>query len=73
MFGHGANLIFFNKTKIERPEYSLSPTPLRPIMSHFCLTPSPPPLPPDPKAKVDVICVSTLTERLFRYFACGLY
>ena len=45
MSGHGANPIFFNKKKIkiERPEHSLPPTPLRPI-SHFCL--NPPPLPP---------------------------
>ena len=27
MFGHGANPIFFNKRKIERPEHSLPPTP----------------------------------------------
>ena len=36
MSGHGPNPIFFNK-KIGRPEYSLTPHPLRPITSHFSL------------------------------------
>ena len=45
------------KLKIGRPEHSLTPTPLRPITSHFCLNP-PPPL------KVDVICVSPLNYLL---------
>ena len=34
------------KKKIGRPEYSLTPYPLRPIVSQFCLTP--PPNPPQP-------------------------
>ena len=39
MSGHGANPMFFDKkNKIERPENLLSPQPLRPITSHFCLT-----------------------------------
>ena len=44
MSGHDQNSIFFNnkKIKIGRPEHSLTPTPLRPITSHFCLTPYPP-------------------------------
>ena len=45
MSGHGGNPIFFNKKiKIGRQEHSLTPHPLRPIASHFCLTP--PLLPP---------------------------
>ena len=44
-----------NKIKIGRPEHSLTPYPLYPIASHFCLN-APPPL------KVDVICVSPLTR-----------
>ena len=52
MSSHGGNPIFFNKKiKIGRPEHSLT-LPLRPITSHFCLTPLP--------LKVDVICVSPL-------------
>ena len=44
MSGRGGNPIFFNKKiKIGRPEHSLTPHPLRPIRSHFCLTPPPPP------------------------------
>ena len=55
MSGHGHDPIFFNKKiKIGRPEHSLNPQPLRPITSHFCLTPPPPPL------KVNVIRASTL-------------
>ena len=42
--------------KIGHPEHSLTTHPLRPITSHFCLTP--PPLSP---IKVEVICVSPLT------------
>ena len=44
MSDHGANLIFFNKKKIkiERPEHSLTLHPLRPITSHFYLTPTTP-------------------------------
>ena len=43
MSGHGHDPIFFNKKiKIGRPEHSLNPQPLRPITSHFCLTPPPP-------------------------------
>ena len=43
------------KIKIRRPKHSLTRTPLRPITSHFCLTPHPPtPL------KVGVISVSPL-------------
>ena len=43
MSGHGANPIFSNKKiKIGRPEHSLTPTPLRPITSHFYLKPPPP-------------------------------
>ena len=39
MSGHGANPMFFDKkNKIGRPENLLSPQPLRPITSHFCLT-----------------------------------
>ena len=42
MSGHGGSPIFFNKKiKIGRPEHSLTPHPLRPITSHFCLTPHP--------------------------------
>ena len=52
------SLIKKNK-KIWRPEHSLTPSPLRPITSHFCL--NQPPLPPPPK--VGVICVSTLLIR----------
>ena len=53
MSGHGVNPIFFNKKiKTGRPEHSLTPHPLHPITSHFCLNPPPPLL------KVDVICVS---------------
>ena len=44
MSGHGRNPIFVNKKiKIGRPEHSLTPHPIRPITSHFCLTPPPPP------------------------------
>ena len=43
--GRRANLIFFNKKiKIGRPEYLLTPLPIRPIISHLYLTPHPPPL-----------------------------
>ena len=38
MFGHGANPIFFNKKKIERPEHSLPPTPLK-VDLHMRITP----------------------------------
>ena len=31
-----------NKKKTGRPEHSLTPTPLRPITSHFYLSPPPP-------------------------------
>ena len=31
------------KIKIGHPEHSLTPTPLRPITSHFCVTPPPTP------------------------------
>ena len=50
--GHGGNPISLitKKIKIGRPE---PPTPLRPITSHFCLTPKPP-----ASLKVDTICVS---------------
>ena len=44
------------KIKIGCPEHSLTPTPLRPITSHFCLT-----APPTTPLKVDIICVSPLT------------
>ena len=61
MSGHGRNPIFVNKKiKIGRPEHSLTPHPLRPITSHFCLTP-PPPSP----FKVDVICVSPLIRNSY--------
>ena len=54
MSGHGANPIFCNKKiKIGRPEHLLPPTPLRPVTSHFCLT-----------SKVDVICVSSLSQNI---------
>ena len=44
----GGNPIFFNKKiNIGRPEHSLTPHPLHPITSHFCLTP-PHPHPPPP-------------------------
>ena len=46
------------KIKIGRPEHPLTPTPLRPVTSHFSLTPPP----PSPPLKVDVICVSPLTS-----------
>ena len=56
-----AQIEFFliKEINIGSPEHSLPPTPLRPITSHFCLTPLliPPPPPPNPP-KVDVICVS---------------
>ena len=40
MSGHGANPIFSNKKiKILRLEYSRPFHPLRPVTSHFCLTP----------------------------------
>ena len=43
MSGHGANSIFFNKKiKIGRPKHLLIPHALRPITSHFYLTPLPP-------------------------------
>ena len=46
MSGHGANSIFFNKNNEDRTSRSLSnlptPIPLRPIISHFRLTPIPP-------------------------------
>ena len=36
--GHGPNPIFFNeKLKIGRPEHSVTPDPIRPITSHFCV------------------------------------
>ena len=43
MSGHGSNPLFFNdkKIKIGRPEHLLTPHFLRPITSHFCLTPDP--------------------------------
>ena len=45
MSDHGPNPIFFNKIiKIGHPEHSLTPHPLRPITSHFCLSPPPPSL-----------------------------
>ena len=49
MSGHDPNPIFFNNEKIKtgRPEYSLTPHPLHPITSHFCLTLPPPPPSPD--------------------------
>ena len=40
MSGHGANPSFFDKKKIELPEHLLNLHPLRPIISHFCLTPT---------------------------------
>ena len=45
MSGHGTNPIFFNEKeiKIGRPQYSLTPHPLRSITSHFYLNLSPPP------------------------------
>ena len=63
MSGHGANPIFFNEkeTKIRRPQYSLTPHPLRSIASHFYLKLSPPPPPP---LKVEVICVSPLRHMI---------
>ena len=45
------------RIKIGCPEHSLPLTTLRPIISHFCLNPTPPH--PSP-LKVDVICVSPL-------------
>ena len=43
MSGHGANSIFCNqKIKIGRPKHLLIPHALRPITSHFYLTPLPP-------------------------------
>ena len=44
MSDHGANSIFFNKKiKIGCPEHLLTPHPVRPATSHFCLTsPTPP-------------------------------
>ena len=56
MSGHGANPIFFNKKKkrLEVKNTRQPSTSLHPITSHFCLTPSHPPL------KVDVICVLPL-------------
>ena len=66
MFGHSPNQIFFNKKKIGRPEHSLPPTPLRPITSHFCLIPSPPPL------KVDIMCITPKsTDLLFPLLPCS--
>ena len=42
---HGENPIFFNKKiKIGLAEHSLTPHPLRPITSHFCLLPPPSPI-----------------------------
>ena len=43
MYGRGPNPIFFDKEKIARPEHSPILHSLRPITSHFCLTPVPPP------------------------------
>ena len=64
MSGHDPNPIFFNNEKIKtgRPEYSLTPHPLHPITSHFCLTLPPPlhPRTPPPPFKVDATCVSPL-------------
>ena len=69
MSSHDPNPIFFNnkKKKTGRPEYLLTPHPLHPITSHFCITPpppphSPPPTPPHPlpPLKVDAMCVSPL-------------
>ena len=59
MSGHGVNLFFFNKKKLDAQNTSYTsptpPPPLHPITSHFYLTtPSPAPL------KVDVISVSPL-------------
>ena len=50
MSGHDPNPIFFNNEKIKtgRPEYSLTPYPLHPITSHFCLTLPPPSIPEHP-------------------------
>ena len=56
MSGHGANPIFFIKNNKDWTSRTLdNPHPLRPIISHFCLT-FPHPL------KVDAICVSPLHE-----------
>ena len=56
MSGHGLNLIFFNKKiKIGHPEHLLTPNPLRPITSHFCLPPH-----THTTLQLDVICVSPL-------------
>ena len=54
MSGHGANSIFFNKKNKNWTSRTLATPhlPLRPITSHFCLTPPPIPI------KVDVICLS---------------
>ena len=38
-------LSLITKIKIGRPEHLLTPTPLRPITSHFCLTPPRLPIP----------------------------
>ena len=43
MSGHGANPIFFNKKKTERPEHSLTPTPTSDNISFFPYPPPPPP------------------------------
>ena len=50
MSSHDPNPIFFNNKKIKtgRPEYLLTPHPLHPITSHFCITPPPPPHSPPP-------------------------
>ena len=57
MSGDDANPIFFNKKiKIGRPEHFLPPVHLRPITSHFCLTPHL--LSTSSTSKVDVVCVS---------------
>ena len=43
MSGHGANSIFFNKNNVQITlQPPPPPIPLRPIISHFCLTPIPP-------------------------------
>ena len=44
MSGHGANLVFINKKiRIGSPEHALTPHPLHPITSHFCLITPPTP------------------------------
>ena len=55
------------KIKIRRPEHSLNPHPLRPITSHFCLSPTPIAIP----LKVEVICVSPLIYIQSSYSCLG--